>query len=319
VEPTIDLLIEATLHGVVAALAVELIVRRLRVLDLAWRARLRLFVLVLPVVSVPLFHLLVPARRDQAFADIAIFASARWNALGPSGWPWRDAVFALVAALGLVLLLRDAVRDAVHAVRRLRDTRTGPVGQGHWTAGPRALLNELAAIDGQPAPPLIGIDERDPVLVCRGILRPHIVISEPLVRRLRPEGLRGALAHELSHARHGDVGRGALMAVLRCAQWFNPVAQVLARRITQETEWRADAEAVALTGDRPALARALLETARATGGDFLGTFGRARIAVLEQRCRRLLAIDPSAPEPGLSAVEFATTGAAVTALAFFIR
>ena len=60
------------------------------------------------------------------------------------------------------------------------------------------------------------------------------------MKRLRPEGLRAALAHELSHVRHGDPLRDVVLAALRTLQWFNPVAQVVARRITQETEWRAD-------------------------------------------------------------------------------
>ena len=73
------------------------------------------------------------------------------------------------------------------------------------------------------------------------------------------------------------------------------------------------------TGNAPALARALLESVRASGGDFLGAFGRARIAALEVRCRRLLS--PSAPGPaaGVTGLEFFLTGAALTAVAFFVR
>ena len=93
----------------------------------------------------------------------------------------------------------------------------------------------------------------------------------------------------------------------------------MARRITQETEWRADDEAVETTGNGPALARALLESVRARGGDFLGAFGRARIAALEIRCRRVLGREATDAAPGLSRVEFLVAGAALATLAFLVR
>ena len=110
---------------------------------------------------------------------------------------------------------------------------------------------------------IVALADQAPLLLCQGLVRPSIAISEALVARLRPEGLRAALAHELSHVRHGDSLRDIALAALRTIQSFNPVAQIVARRITQETEWRADDDAVELTGNAPALARALLESVRA--------------------------------------------------------
>ena len=47
----------------------------------------------------------------------------------------------------------------------------------------------------------------------------------------------------------------------------------------------------------------------ARGGDFLGAFGRARIAALEIRCRRLLSPAPPEPTPGLSRAGVAVAAA----------
>jgi Zn-dependent protease with chaperone function len=317
VGPLTDLLVESALHGVVSALAVELLIRRLPVQRLSTRARLRMAVLVFPVVSVLVLRVLAPGRGSPAFDDVSLLVSARWNAIGLFGFPARDAVFTVFSALGLAILLRDAIGDAAHVIRKWRHDERG--AHAPWMARPTQVLRDLSLAMGIEAPALVSVSRPEPLLLCRGLLRPHIAVTEALVRLLRPEGLRAALAHELSHVRHGDPLRDVFLVALRTIQWFNPVAQVVARRITQETEWRADDEAVAVTGHAPALARALLQSVRARGGDFLGALGRARIAALELRCRRLLAPGPAGVPPGLSFAEGLAVGTAIVAMAVLVR
>lgn len=315
-ERVIDLLVEASLHGVVAALAVELLIRRLPVGDLRTREQLRVAVLVLPLVSVPVLLALAPQRLEPAAADWLLFSSARWNALRPWDVPVRDSLFVVFALLGLLLLSRDAVRHVSHALWARREQHeTGEASA--WLAGVEAQLNDVARRGGPPAVPLRACAGRGPVLAARGFLRPHVVVSHALASRLRPEGLRAALAHEMSHVVHRDVLRNALLEGLRVLQWFNPVAQVLARRVAQEREWRADDDAVRWTGNPTALARALIESARAQGGDFLGVLGRARIDALSARCHRLL--EPPALAATMTPRESAAVAAALGALVFMLR
>lgn len=315
--PLTDLLVESALHGVVTALAVELLIRRLPVQRLSTRANLRMAVLIFPVVSAVAMRSFLPMRADPAFEDVSLLVSARWNAIRLFGFPARDTVFAVFSGLGLGILLRDAAGDAAHVFRKWRHDERGE--QGEWMERPGQILRELSGSMGLEAPPIVAVSRPEPLLLCRGLIHPHIAVSEALVRLLRPEGLRAALAHELSHVRHGDPLRDVFLIALRTVQWFNPVAQVVARRITQETEWRADDEAVAATGNAPALARALLQSVRARGGDFLGALGRARIAALELRCRRVLAPAPIGVEPGLSRLEYLAMCAAIVAMAVLVR
>ena len=135
-----DLLVEATLHGVITALAVELLIRRLTVQDLASRARLRLAALAVPLATVPLLNLAAPWRDLPAFADISLFWSARWNAVSLLGLPVRDTTFTLVAALGTVILLRDAFADAAHALHR----RGGSAGTRPLRPGSTRLARSSA-------------------------------------------------------------------------------------------------------------------------------------------------------------------------------
>ena len=99
-ERVTDLLVEAALHGIVAALAAELLIRRLPIQRLDGRTGLRLFVLVFPLCSVPLFHLIAPVRDTAAFADVALLTSERWDALTWFGIAVRPAAFAVFAAAG---------------------------------------------------------------------------------------------------------------------------------------------------------------------------------------------------------------------------
>ncbi len=316
-ERAIDLLVEASLHGVVAALAVELLIRRLPVGDLAARARARLFVLALPLCSVPLAHALWPARATEAGADLLLFSSARWNALTVTGWPLRDTVFAAFATAGIVLMLRDAGRDVVLALGARRGRRAPAGSPPPWLAAVQAVCDDLARGAGLTPVRLAACEGPTAVLAARGFLRPHVIVSAAAIQRLRPDLLRATLAHELSHVARRDVAKNALLELLRTLQMFNPVAQVVARRVAQEREWRADEDAVRWTGQPIALARALVESARGRGGDFLGLLGRARIAALEVRCHRLL--NPAPIPLSMSPAESAVVAMAIVAIAGLVR
>lgn len=316
-ERAIDLLVEVALHGVVAALAVELLIRRLPVADLATRARARLFVLGLPLVTVPLLHLLWAGRYTEPGADLLLFASARWNAFTVAGVPLRDGVFLAFAAVGAALWLRDAGRDVLHAVGARRGRHPRTTGEAPWLADAQAICDDVARRAGVPAVPLVACGGPGAVLAARGMLRPHVLISASMAARLRPDLLRAALAHELSHVVRRDVAKNAVLEGLRTLQCFNPVAQVVARRVAQEREWRADEDAVRWTGRPTALARALIESARDRGSDYLGLLGRARIAALEVRCHRLL--DPPRHAEPVSRAESALVGAALLTLTMLVR
>ena len=114
--------------------------------------------------------------------------------------------------------MRDAAGDAAHALlSRGADETDAP-----WVSGPREIVRELSTARREPPPTVVAVRRDEPVLLCRGLLRPRIAISHAVVERLRSDGLRAALAHELSHVRHGDPLRDVLLAVLRTAAVVQP-------------------------------------------------------------------------------------------------
>ena len=310
-----DLVAEVLTHGIVATLVVELAIRFVPVEAPAARFHYRLAALAAPVVATAGFALAAPFRSDSWFADAAVFSSARWQVfrLGPIGA--RDAALAAGFAAGAALLARDLVR----LLRHLRHDRRHEAAAGRLDPPPaaRAVIEELSGTLGIRPPALVVLDRDAHDLHCRGWRRPAVVVSATTLRALEPDELRAALAHELAHLSHGDVGRAWLLFALRALQVFNPLAQAVGRRVAHELEWRADDRAAAVTGTPLALARGLIRAARGWRDDFLGISGRGRFRALETRVRRLLAA-PSAPDAGCRA-EVSLLWIGLLVLLFFVR
>ncbi len=154
---------------------------------------------------------------------------------------------AALAVLALVLLGLTVWARGIRAARR-------------WWRGSRRALRARPVVaeltlDG------VGvrlIDDPRPVAFCAGLLRPRIYLSSGASELLSRAELRAVLAHEAHHARRRDPLRMLALAVLADALFFLPALRSLSRRYAELAELAADEAALARTGDRPAVAAALL-------------------------------------------------------------
>ncbi|HEV2231159.1 MAG TPA: M48 family metalloprotease, partial [Thermoplasmata archaeon] len=94
-----------------------------------------------------------------------------------------------------------------------------------------------------------------------GRRRPHrhevILLSDELLARLEPVEVEAAIAHELGHIRGLDARYLTFVRTLARMMRWDPLLAYLASSLTRREEYRADDEAVALTRNPLALARAL--------------------------------------------------------------
>ena len=323
----VDLAAQAIFHTIVAALTMEALVRLWRVRHPGQRLALRALVLAWPLLGLPLLVALAPGRWDDAFRDgRALFAARRWEELRLAGLGLFQWWVGLHAALGLGLFLMDFLPLVI---RRRRLPRPDPPTSAEGLAV-AAALEEVAGRMRVPVPPLVFLEGAGPVLFCAGVRRPALVTSRAAAAILDPKELRAALAHELAHLNRLDPGVSWLLMGARALQCLNPAFQVVARAMAHDAEWRADERAAASTGDRLALASALLKLFRATegrppapgrrslplAGALSEPIARARAHEIETRCRRLL--DP-APEPvAFGALRLAAAAASLTALLWFV-
>jgi Zn-dependent protease with chaperone function len=292
-----DYAAQSMTHALVAALAIEALLRLWRVRAPDDRLALRLLGLGQPFVVTPLLFLLAPGRRAEEFHDRwALFSSRNWEEVSFLGVTAFQTFVVTMLALGLGLFLMDLV-----PLLRGQGGRPPPAAP----APPEleAALAEVSARYRRRAR-LHFLEARVPTLFCSGVRDPVLVVSRGALTLLDGEELRAALAHELAHLdRHDPALSWAVMGV-RAFLFFNPVVQVVARAIARDAEWRADEGA---GGDRLALASAVLKLYR-TGvgkraaasrtlplaGALSEPLRRVRSHDVEARCRRLLEPEPPA-------------------------
>lgn len=312
---------ETILHGVVAATVVLACLRLQGIRAPATRLRFWFVALACPVVLTPLFWLCAPWRWGESFRDErAIFSASHWMALP---WPrFHPALAAIMAAAGAALFLRDLLPFS-------RDLARPGTGKRTIMPAPPMVIDAIqrsARAFGVPAPKVVLRSAAQRILVCRGLLHPHIVISTGLVQWLSVPELEAALAHEMVHVVRRDPALGWIMMLVRTLFFFNPAVQLVARAIVQEIEGRADEAAADRLGNPHVVARCLekmagmdrpaAEEIDAAAAASPGPWQRMRLASIARRCRYLRTGLQSLPK-ATTHWSLLATGVGLGAILFF--
>jgi len=142
----------------------------------------------------------------------------------------------------------------------------------------------------------------------RGLRRRDVIlVSDRLLSELEPSEWEAVVAHELGHLRELDGRYLTFFRTLSRLMRWDPVLAYFAEVLTRREEYRADLDAVELTGRPRALARAIFKATYAappTGGSLpglLGVGGARGCRHALERIRRLVALAESGrfpEEPG---------------------
>jgi TonB family protein len=148
-----------------------------------------------------------------------------------------------------------------------------------------------ASVGGTPVVRSVRTD-MGPAVVGRAIILPA-----DFEVRFTPEEQAAILAHEAQHLARGDVVANALVALIQCLFWFNPLVHLAARWIRVDQELACDAAVIAQRpGLRRPYAEALLKTQNVAAIPAAGCAWRARgFPALRDRIRLLKARPPSLP------------------------
>jgi Zn-dependent protease with chaperone function len=165
-------------------------------------------------------------------------ACGQWlPALSVGGW--LALALLAVGVVGIARGLRSILRDVRASRRYLASLNPGATRR---VEGVAVLL----------------IDEHQPLAFCAGFLRPRIYLSEGALLQLDRAELQAVLAHELHHRERRDPLRILVARALAAALFFAPVLRSSSERYAALGELAADEAAIRNTGDRSALAAALL-------------------------------------------------------------
>jgi Zn-dependent protease with chaperone function len=244
--------VQSFFHSLMAAAVAEIAVKSFGIRNPRSRQRLFLAVIVAPVVTVPAYLLAVPYRDSVPFRTAALFDSGRWLFLEALGFLPVVAVLVLaflVASLSFVFQeLAPILSQTLHPTRADRAARDG--------AADPAVGQALAPLPGT-APPVFIVEDDDLFIFSTTGRNASITLSSGLAAALSADQLRAALAHEIAHVTRSRLPLLPAVFFLRVVMFFNPVVLMAFRRAVQEDERICDEMAVALTGDRVALAETL--------------------------------------------------------------
>ncbi|MGH8054430.1 MAG: TonB family protein [Stenotrophomonas sp.] len=148
-----------------------------------------------------------------------------WPLLAAGIW----ACGALLTAIGLTRQQRRFVRGLGRVERR---------ADGFWQA---------QAVAGLPA--------------VVQLWRPRIVLPSGFEQRYTPEEQQLVVLHEQVHVQRGDIVVNALLALMQCMHWFNPLLPFALRRCREDQELSCDERVVArMGGARRSYGNAMLKT-----------------------------------------------------------
>lgn len=220
---------------------------------------------------------------------------------------WLPAAPALAAAsalCGWALLEPDPIPEGVPISLILMST-------------PFLLLLARAAVRGGWA---LITHPGDPGTATVGLLRPWIVFSPRLAKKLDDRQIEAALEHERAHARHWDPLRIWLAQVVTDLQWPWPEARGRMQRWLIALELARDEEARATGIEGTDLAEAIIASARFCQNENLSIQARltGQAPALKERIARLLeplCADSLQEQAGLRGPLFALLPMSMLALA----
>ncbi len=201
-----------------------------------------------------------------------------WKFLDPARWTPVVAV----AWFAGVIVLSCRLLGGLWQVSRLR-RRSCAVEDSHLLS----LIDKVAKRIGVRWPiELLQSDETDAPTVI-GFLRPALIVPLAMVSGLTTAEVESILAHELAHIRRRDWIVNVVQSIIETLLFFHPVVWWVGSVIRFERENCCDDEAIAVCGNRLALARALahLEETRC---DMTGLAMSASGGELIFRIRRIL-------------------------------
>lgn len=255
-------LTQAVFHSVVAAILADCSIIAWRITDPVRRQFLRISVIMIPILSFPLFQLINPDRGAVLFRLDTLMDTSGWLLLelwGKVPVIWFFCFVLLLAAF--IFIFQEFLPILLHTIRSVREKDETAVDEDDGSEPLQERYSDavMRVLDSLPDPrPDIEIIDDDDLVVFSSTGRvPLVYVSTGLIDAFDHEQLRGAVAHEIAHIRRTRKPVLTMLFIFRAMMFFNPVALFEFRRAVQDEEEICDDEAVIATGNPLALSGAL--------------------------------------------------------------
>lgn len=245
-------IVQSFFHALIAAIIVDRAIQAWRITSPIIKQRFRFIVIILPILSFPIYQILAPERGSISFRAEAIFDSSRW--LNVELWgllPLSHLFIAMLIITTAVFLFQELVPIIKHAFESKKKSFVKHDVQDS--------LVIRAALEGLPydRPEIHIVNDDAFILFSTTGKKPTIFLSNTLIELLNADELRAAFAHEIAHIVRSKMPLLIVVFILRVIVFFNPVVLLEFRRAVQDEEKICDDEAVNMTQNPQILANTL--------------------------------------------------------------
>ena len=217
---------------------------------------IRLFLPAIPILPAKVLSPALPPAIDNTAYVIAPLAS---EPLPVQSFNWTGMVVLTWLSGAVLWLLWQAYRQHRFQTELTHTTKPAPDSLTY------KLTHVAAELDIRRVPNIRMSEQGDGPLVT-GLRRPVIILPAGFETDFSKQQQIHALAHELSHLRHGDLWISAAALSFRALNWPNPLVHLAAPQFRADQEAACDARVIAILGDdrstRTAYADTLLRAAR---------------------------------------------------------
>ncbi len=244
--------VQSFFHSLTAAVLVGVLIRLWKIENPLVVQKFRSLVILLPILSFPVYYLLNPIRGHASFRMNALFDSTRWLDLALWGRiPVSLVLISLFVSALLVLACQELMTLTLQWVRSKKERF--PVNAA--VQGPvQRILRELHA----PMLDNYVIESNDQVLFTTLTgPKPAIVLSSGLLRILSYDQLKAALGHEVAHAIRNNHLFLTMLWMIRFLMFYNPVMLFAFKAASLDEEKICDDIAAFWTGKPQILADTL--------------------------------------------------------------
>src|SRR3990172_6783896 len=248
--------VQTVLHSLIASVLVECAFMAWDIKAPSVKQRFRFMVILLPLLSFPVYQWMSPRRGDAYFRLESLADSNKWFYLGPWNTSPVAALFIILLAISSLIFIVQELLPIVLQMREQTLVNDEPVADAleHGMARKVSL-----AVEGLPFDERSGeiLNDNYLVLFSDTGLNPRIYVSTGLIATFTIEHLQAALAHEIGHIQRTRKPVLIFAYILRMLMFYNPVIMIEFRKMAQEEENVCDDIAVALTGKPEALSEAV--------------------------------------------------------------
>lgn len=238
-------------HSIIAFIIVDRVIYIWNIKSPLIRLRFRLIVVLVPILSFPIYQLLNPERNSISFRMGSLFDINRWIYIELFGFQFGLFFIAIFLITTFIFLFQELIPVIKHTIES-RNSEIEAI-EPDENSSISHILDSL----GNKKLKIFILDDDEILLFSTTGSNASVYLSRGAINTLNTVQLKAAIAHEIAHIERNKRPLLTIVFILRVLMFFNPIVLLEFRKIVQEEEMICDDMAVSMTKDPHALSESL--------------------------------------------------------------